>query len=104
MRLNRENRELRKQLEEAQQAEKRQAAPFSKGDPKKKPKKPGRKPGPRYGKRGFRPTPGKVDETHDVPVKECSCVHCGGELVGDTIHNQYQTDIPPVKPKVIKFC
>ena len=103
-RLERENRELRKRLEEAQQAEKRQAAPFSKGDPKKKPKKPGRKPGPRYGKRGFRPTPEKVDEVIDVPVEECTCGHCGGQLVGDTIHNQYQTDIPPVKPKVIKFC
>jgi transposase len=102
--LQRKNEELRKQLAEAQQAEKRQAAPFSKGDPKKKPKKPGRKPGERYGKRGFRPTPQYVDETIDVPVTECSCPHCGGELVGDTIHNQFETDIPPVKPRVRKYC
>ena len=101
--LGRENRKLRKQLEEAQQAEKRQAAPFSKGNPKKKPKKPGRKPGPDYGKRGFRPPPQKIDEVIDVPVKECSCAHCGGELSDETIDEQFQTDIPPVKPKVTKF-
>jgi transposase len=98
-----ENDELRKKLSEAQQAEKRQAAPFSKGDPKRKPKKPGRKPGKRYGRRGFRPMPQHVEQTIDVPVEQCFCEDCGDELVDDTIVVQYQTDIPPVKPRVTKY-
>ena len=40
---------LRKQLEEALRANKRSAAPFSKGKPKPNPKPPGRKPGAAYG-------------------------------------------------------
>ena len=41
-RLEAENAKLRKLLAEAERAGKRQAAPFSTGDPKEKPKKPGR--------------------------------------------------------------
>src|ERR1035441_9471056 len=40
-----ENERLWKQLEEALRANKRSAAPFSKGEPKSDPKPPGRKPG-----------------------------------------------------------
>src|SRR5213082_2004626 len=48
---------LRKQLEEALRANKRSAAPFSKGEPKSNPKRPGRKPGSAYGQRATRPFP-----------------------------------------------
>ena len=43
---------------------KRQAAPFSKGPPKRQPKKPGRKRGAAHGRHGHRPppAPGRVDE------------------------------------------
>ena len=44
-RIKEENQRLRKHLEAAQRAAKRQAAPFSRGQPKSHPKPPGRKPG-----------------------------------------------------------
>ena len=44
-RLEQTIRELQKRLEDLERTAKRQAAPFSKGEPKKKPKKPGRKSG-----------------------------------------------------------
>jgi|SRR5438309_1957888 len=50
-RLRQENQRLKRQLEEAQRANKRQAAPFSRGQRKANPKPPGRKPGTAYGQR-----------------------------------------------------
>jgi transposase len=98
-----ENAELRKQLGEAQRAGKRQAAPFSKGDPKKKPKKPGRKPGAQYGKRHGRARPSKIDRVLEAPIEETCCPFCGGELGEEHVHEQFVTDIPPVEPTVTQF-
>src|SRR5205807_9006201 len=50
-RLREDNKRLKRQLEEAQRANKRQAAPFSRGQRKANPKPPGRKPGTAYGQR-----------------------------------------------------
>jgi transposase len=44
-------------LEQATRASKRQAVPFSKGEPKRDPKPPGRRPGPDYGTPAFRAPP-----------------------------------------------
>lgn len=101
--LEAENAKLRGRLEESEQAGKRQAAPFSKGDPKKDPKKPGRKPGKDYGKRAFRPRPEKVDRVVDVPLEQTCCPDCGGELGNERIEEQFVTDIPPVEPVVTQF-
>ena len=58
------NERLRKQLEEALRANKRSAAPFSKGELKSDPKAPGRKPGAAYGQRATRPVPaGSMSES-----------------------------------------
>ncbi len=78
-RLLAENSRLRQQLEAARRAGKRQAAPFSKGEPKKDPARPGRKPGEGYGTRAHRPVPDHVDEEIRVPLPEC-CPCCSGEL------------------------
>jgi transposase len=56
-RLREEHTRLRKELETAQRAAKRQAAPFSRGKRKNPPKSPGRKPGNQYGKHRRRPIP-----------------------------------------------
>lgn len=101
--LERRNEELRKRLDEAVRAEKRQAAPFSKGAPKRDPKKPGRKPGAGYGKRASRPRPKKIDKVVDVPLDCCSCPDCGGTLGNERIEEQFVTDIPPVEPTVTQF-
>lgn len=98
--LRRENAELRrqievlrKQVEEALRAQKRQAAPFSKGPPKETPRKPGRKPGKAYGLHVRREPPKHVDEVIRVPMPS-RCNACGGEVEPEGIECQFQTEIP----------
>ena len=86
---------LRVRLGEALRAAKRQAAPFSKGAPKTDPQRRGRKPGRHYGVRAHRTPPQHIDEILDVPRPD-RC-ECGGEVDGDEVVAQYQTEIP-VKP------
>jgi hypothetical protein len=87
-----ENDRLRKQLEEALRANKRSAAPFSKGEPKNHPKPPGRKPGAAYGQRATRPVPSRVDEQIPVPLPP-HCPHCHGPVILNETRPQYQEDI-----------
>jgi transposase len=96
-------RELQKRSEELERSAKRQAAPFSKGKPKKNPKKPGRKAGEQHGKHGHRepPPPAEVDETLDAPLPE-QCPDCGGKVVEDHLDEQFQTEVPR-QPIVRKF-
>src|SRR6266478_5338440 len=90
-RLREENERLKKQLEEAQRANKRQAAPFSRGRPKSNPKPPGRKSGSAYGKRHSKAIPEQVDEVIAVPPPgQCEC---GGMLEVESIQPQYQQEI-----------
>jgi transposase len=83
---------LRKELEEALRANKRSAAPFSKGDPKTNPQPPGRKPGAAYGSRATRPVPSRVDEQIHVPLPP-RCQHCQGPIILKNTQPQYQEDI-----------
>ena len=100
--LLRENQQLRelvaqlhKRIEELERTAKRQAAPFSKNKPKDKPKKPGRKKGEQHGNHGHRepPKPEQIDETLDAPLPD-RCPDCGGDVVEDTLDQQFQTEIP----------
>jgi transposase len=86
---------LRRQLDEATRAGKRQAAPFAKGQPTSEPKKPGRKPGQDYGTKAHRqpPTPEQIDETHEAPLPE-RCPDCGGPLNETHVAQQFQVEIP----------
>ena len=88
-------RKLTHLLEESTRAAKRQAAPFSKGEPKSNPKKPGRKPGEDYGQPSRRqpPPPDQIDETYEALLPEV-CPHCGGPVEPSHIDHQYQTEIP----------
>lgn len=83
-------RELEQKLEEAQRSGKRQAAPFSKGEPKAKPKKPGRK---RGHSGAHRPIPTRITRVLEAPIPE-RCPDCGGAVIEDAVHEQYQEDIP----------
>jgi transposase len=83
---------LRKALEEALRSLKRQAAPFSKGQPKSNPKRPGRKSGSDYGQRAFRAIPDHVDEQIGVGLPK-RCPDCGGPVIHDCTHAQFQEDI-----------
>jgi transposase len=90
-RLREENDRLRRQLEEAQRANKRQAAPFSRGTRKEHPKTPGRKPGTAYGRRYCKLPPKQVDEV--IPVRLPRRCRCGGRVAFDRTESQYQHEI-----------
>jgi len=86
--------ELEQLLAQAVAAQKRQAAPFSKGTPKENPKKPGRKPGRNYGRKAYRPLPEhEPDQILDVPLP-AHCPHCRGQVQEDHIDQQFQVEIP----------
>lgn len=92
-------------LEEARRQGKRQAAPFSKGDPQAKPKRPGRKRGRRHGRhhRPAVPAEDQITETHRAPLP-ADCPHCGSpeiEREQRTVR-QYQVELP-VQPMWRKF-
>lgn len=94
--------QLEQLLEKATRAQKRQAAPFSKGTPKANPKTPGRKPGDHYGPKAHRPLPEqKPDEVIDVPLPR-ECPDCGGLTEEDHIAQQFQVEIPR-QPLVRRF-
>ncbi|MBI4563320.1 MAG: IS66 family transposase [Planctomycetes bacterium] len=84
--------DLQKKLEEALRAQKRQAAPFSKGPPQTDPKRPGRKPGEHYGIKAHRQPPPTIDEI--IPVALPEFCECGGEPEFLETAHQYQTEIP----------
>lgn len=91
-RLQKENESIRRRLDEALRAQKRQTAPFSKGPPKANPLRPGRKGGTKYGTKAHRPPPEAVDETHSAPLPD-RC-ECGGEIEWTGTTEQYQAEIP----------
>ena len=98
--LKAENERLRRLLEEALRASKRQAAPFSRHKPKAQPQKPGRKRGQKYGRRCRRPVPERIDEVVEVPLP-AQCPRCGGGLEECKTVSQFQTEIP--EPRVVRI-
>lgn len=93
---------LLKRVDELERRGKRQAGPFSKGNPKKKPKRPGRKKGKRG--RDARKKPEKVDEEISVPLPEkCPDSDCQGRVEFERVAEQFQTDLPRVEPVVRRF-
>ena len=100
--LRAENERLRRALEEALRAAKRQAAPFSRRAPKASPEKPGRKAGQQYGVAHRREIPEAVDEVVEVLLPG-RCPHCGGEVEETGVVSQYQTEIPEPHVERIEF-
>lgn len=91
---------LTQKVDEALRASKRQAAPFSKGDPKANPKTRGRKPGGDYGLKFHREPPDKIDEVLEAPLPpRCEC----GDLIEEReVVQQYQEEIPqePIRRRI----
>ncbi|MFQ5792539.1 MAG: IS66 family transposase [Acidobacteriota bacterium] len=94
--------ELERLVEELHRGGKRQAAPFSKGKPKKNPKRPGRKPGRDYGHQVVRSAPKRIDETIVVPCP-LYCKLCEGPVRLRGKASQYQIDLPPIRPRTTRF-
>lgn len=101
-RLREERDRLEKELEAARRAAKRQAAPFSKGEPMATPRRPGRRAGRAYGPFAWRPVPTHIDDVIEV-VPPVVCPACGGAVGIERVAVQYQADLPPVRPHVTAF-
>lgn len=83
---------LEGELEEARRAAKRQAAPFSRGEPSGNRRRPGRRSGEEHGRHGHREPPEEVDEELEAPLAD-RC-ECGGEICEERIEYQYQEELP----------
>lgn len=94
--------ELEGRLEEARRGAKRQAAPFSKGEPLPDPARPGRKPGEAHKGTARRERPDSVDRTTLVELP-AACPDCGGALCVTGVSEQTQIDMPPVAPEVTRY-
>ena len=95
--------ELERLLGEARRSGKRQAAPFSKGDPKPEPKRPGRKSGEDHGRHGHRMAPlGPIDRELEAPFPH-HCPDCGGEVALERFDEQTQVDLPAPRPVLTRF-
>lgn len=98
-RLEAENRTLKGKVEELTRGGKRQAAPFSRGEPKEEPKKPGQKAGHEA---RHRAAPEKIDRVLKAALPE-QC-ECGGGIVRDDEKKQIQIDVPrPIPVTVTQF-
>ncbi len=76
---------LQGQLDAARRAGFRQAAPFSRGTPRRAPRRPGRKAGAAYGRRGCRATPKRVDERHDAPLQTSDALGAAAVQLGPAV-------------------
>ena len=101
-RWKRRSEHLRKQLDDARRAGRRQAAPFAKSRPQGRNGRPGRRAGARYGRQGCRHRPLRVDETHRAPVP-AACPDCGGAVEVTREASQYQEELPRMRPIVRRF-
>jgi len=94
--------QLRRALDLARRAGKRQAAPFSKGKPKSKPRRPGRRSGKQHGPATRRKRPKHVDEVVEAPLPK-RCPDCNGKVEESRVAEQFQTELPKVRPLVTQF-
>ncbi len=94
--------ELEKLLGESHRAGKRQAAPFSRGEPDDEPARPGRKRGDAHGRHGHRMTPANPDRELNAPLPGC-CPHCGGQVDHERDAEQFQVDLPEMAPTVTRI-
>lgn len=101
-RLQEINQRLRGEVEALRRAAKRQAAPFSRGEPVSTPKRSGRKPGAAYGTRAHRRPPEHVDQVVAVGLPAC-CPGCGGGLALERVAAQHVEELPLTRPLVTRF-
>jgi transposase len=93
---------LEDELDAARRAQHRQAAPFSRGGPRRPPRRPGRKPGAAYGRKAHRPAPAHIDHTVTARLPR-ACPRCGGPVQLTQHATQYHEDLPDVRPIVRAF-
>jgi transposase len=89
--LQRQNAQLREEIERLKRWQRRQAAPFSKQQRVQNPKKPGRKKG--QGPFRHREAPTNPARTVDAEAPAC-CPFCGGPLEQEGVEFASTTDVP----------
>src|SRR3954452_2820519 len=94
--------QLEKIIEDLRRGGKRQAAPFSKGEPNSHSQTPGRKPAERYGQRACRPGPEQVDETIAVGCP-LLCDVCQSPVQPVAEESEYQIESPEIPPWSTEF-
>jgi hypothetical protein len=96
-------RKLSEQIEELQRAGKRQAAPFARRDAQrvKKPRKRGRKPGEGQFKNREKPKAEEISQTKKAELSGCPDCQCELEDVKE--QEQYEIDIPEIKPIITRY-
>lgn len=94
-------RSLQEQIVALQRAGKRQATPFARRERVQTPRKSGRKAGQGTFTRREPPTEEEISETKRASL--CDCPECGSKLEDVQEHEQFEVDIPPVKPVVTRF-
>jgi hypothetical protein len=100
--LEKENHQLREELEKIQQQMARQAAPFRREERKKIPPDKHKPSGRRPGHPGCcRKEPDHIDETIEMPLDNCP--KCSGPVKNVERVEQIIEEIPPVRPRVIKI-
>lgn len=92
---------LNEQIEELQRAGKRQAVPFARRERVKRPRKRGRKPGKGEFKNREKPKAEAIQETKKAELH--GCPECGSKLQNIKEHEQYEIDIPEIKPIVTLY-
>ena len=95
--LTAENRRLREEAGDAEQAGKRQAAPFRKEERSSDPSPPGRKEGHEA---AYRSEPERIDAHVETPMH--GCPECGGAVTDVRPIRQVVEEIPPIHPKVVE--
>jgi transposase len=99
--LKKQNELLRAKVEELERAGKRQATPFARRKRVEHRKRPGRKAGQGKFVQRKKPSPKEVSETK--VEKLSGCPECGGKLRAMHQHEQFEVDIPKVKPTIIRY-
>lgn len=95
--------ELEKALEDSHRRQKRQTAPFSKGEPKAEPARPGRKAGEAHGRHANRAVPPGPPDRELVAALPESCPDCGGVVCHDRDEEQWQVEVPDPRVVTTRF-
>lgn len=101
--LNRENQRLRERLEKLERERHRQAAPFSRNQPKSQPKQPGRKPGLGQFKHRQPPEPAEITQVVPVRLEASPCPKCGSPLEASGMRRAWITELPNLKPELLEY-
>jgi len=100
--LAKQNRQLQEQLEQAERAAMRQAAPFRRDEHNKIPPQQQKPPGQKAGHIGYcRKEPEHIDETIEMPLDNCP--KCKGPVTDIERIEQVIEEIPPVRPYVTRL-